>query len=199
MRPRGANRGAPRRKPQPLDRARLEELALSYVARFATTSAKLQTYLQRKLRERGFAGEDEGKEAPDVAALVARFTEKGYVDDAAWGRAKSRDLLARGYGARRVNEALHAGGLNDETRAVFEPGEFDRRQALLTYVRKRRFGPFSREQDEDVQSAAKRREKQLAAVLRAGHDFASARLVIGAGSVEEIEQWVAEAQDSGAH
>ena len=45
------------RAPKPLDAPRLEELALAYVARFATSAAKLETYLRRKLRERGWEGE----------------------------------------------------------------------------------------------------------------------------------------------
>jgi regulatory protein len=39
-----------RRQPKPLDPARLDELALTYVARFATSAAKLERYLKRKLR-----------------------------------------------------------------------------------------------------------------------------------------------------
>src|SRR5690606_22662366 len=45
---------AARRAPKPLDAARLDELALTYVARFATSAAKLERYLKRKLRERGW-------------------------------------------------------------------------------------------------------------------------------------------------
>ena len=63
--------------PQPLDRVRLNDLALFYVARFATSAAKLRSYLVRKLRERGW--EDAGE--PDIDDLVERFVERGYVDD----------------------------------------------------------------------------------------------------------------------
>ncbi|HEX6741396.1 MAG TPA: RecX family transcriptional regulator, partial [Sphingomicrobium sp.] len=45
-----------RRPPAPLDEQRLDELALRYVGRFATTRAKLRSYLERKLRERGWKG-----------------------------------------------------------------------------------------------------------------------------------------------
>ncbi len=41
-----------RRPPRPLDAALLDELALGYVARFATSTGKLSAYLNRKLRER---------------------------------------------------------------------------------------------------------------------------------------------------
>ena len=92
--------GRARRRAKPLDRIRLEELAVSYVARFSTSAGKLRTYLQRKLRERGFT---EGEE-PDLDGLLHKFVARGYVDDEAYGRAKAGDLAARGYGARRVEQ-----------------------------------------------------------------------------------------------
>ncbi|MFA7586267.1 MAG: hypothetical protein WCY11_08755, partial [Novosphingobium sp.] len=73
-----------KRPPRPLDPARMEDMALAYVARFSTTAAKLEAYLARKLRERGW----EGETAPDLAALVARFVAVGYVDDAAFAVAR---------------------------------------------------------------------------------------------------------------
>ena len=91
-----ATSGRTRRRAKPLDRTRLEELAVAYVARFATSAGKLRTYLQRKLRERGFTEDEE----PDLDRLIATFVERGYVDDEAYGRAKAGDLVARGYGAR---------------------------------------------------------------------------------------------------
>src|SRR5690606_37160311 len=89
-----------RRAPRPLDGTRLEELALAYVARFATSAAKLERYLIRKLRERGW----EGESPPDVAAIVSRHTELGYIDDDAYARSKAGGLLRRGYGPRRVRQ-----------------------------------------------------------------------------------------------
>lgn len=179
-----------RRKPaRPLDNARLEELALAYAARFATTAAKLSSYLRRKLRERGFEGDGQ----PDVAELVARFVANGFVDDAAYGRARARGLVARGYGARRVEEALRAAGVEEPVRDECAPGEAARRGAAVSLARRRGFGPFGSERGEDADAARKRREKQLAAMLRAGHDFAAARLVVDARTIEELEQWVDEA------
>src|SRR5688500_2515206 len=101
-----------RKPPRPLDPARLEELALSYVARFATSAGKLEAYLNRKLRERGWEGDGD----PDASALIARFVAAGYVDDEAWARSKAGSLLRRGYGARRVSQALGAAGIAEDLR-----------------------------------------------------------------------------------
>lgn len=169
-------------KPRPLNPARLEEMALAYVARFATSAAKLEAYLKRKLRERGWDGEGE----PDTAALVARFVAAGYVDDEAWARAKSGSLLRRGYGMRRVSQALGAGGISEDLRESVRPAEGEQRRAALALARKRGFGPFGREAPD-----REKREKQLAAMLRAGHALDSARELVNAPSEEAAEEWAA--------
>src|SRR5437868_985695 len=99
-----------RRALPPLTQAALQELALRYVGKYATTRAKLRTYLARKVRERGW---DEQRE-PDFEALADRFAELGYIDDAAYAMTKSRSLSARGYGKRRLAETLRNAGVNDE-------------------------------------------------------------------------------------
>lgn len=175
-----------KRAPKPLDSARLEELALAYVARFATSRAKLEGYLARKLRERGWAGEGE----PPVTELAARFVAAGYVDDAAFARAKSGSLLRRGYGQRRIGEALGAAGIGEDIRAEVRVGEGERRQAALIMARKRRLGPFG---PPPADRAA--REKQIAALLRAGHGLDTACELVNAASVEAAEDWVAQASD----
>lgn len=178
-----------KRPPRPLNPARLDELALAYVARFATSAAKLNDYLRRKLRER----EWDGDVRPDPAAIVARFVAAGYIDDAAYARSKSGSLLRRGYGRRRVDQALGAAGIAQEVRDEVRAGEGEQRAAALALARKRRYGPFGdKAEDRTV------REKQLSAMLRAGHPLDSARLLVNAASVEAAEDWAAAAGEDEA-
>jgi len=175
-----------RPKAKPLDATRLEELALTYVARFATSAARLERYLVRKLRERGW--NDEGE--PAVRTLVERYVSLGYVDDAAFARARTGSLLRRGYGPRRVRQALGEAGIGEDVREESRPSEAAERRAALALARKRGFGPFGREAlDRD------RRQKQIAAMLRAGHRLDSARQMVDAASEQAAEQWAAEADE----
>lgn len=195
-----------RRIPAPLDRAGLEELALSYVARFATSAARLERYLARKLRERGWDGEgagegsgggegkDEGGAAPDIAAIVARHVGLGHIDDAAFARGKAGSLLRRGYGPRRVAQALGEAGIAAAIRHDIAPDEAARRRAALALARKRRFGPFG---GAPPDRAA--REKQIAAMLRAGHMLADARELVDAPSEDAATRWADEAEDEASH
>ena len=175
---------APRRAPVPLDARRLEELALAYVARFATSAAKLGRYLRRKLRERGWDGPGE----PDAAALVAKFVAAGYVDDAGFARARASGLRRRGFGERRVEQALRGAGIGETEREAARAGEGEARRAALVLARKRGFGPFGPERPD-----RERREKQLAAMLRAGHPLDTARRLLDAASEAEALEWVEEA------
>ena len=195
--PRSPRERRRRRPPSPLDTARLEELALAYVARFATSAGRLSAYCRRKLRERGHAGAEDGTPPPDVRALVERFVERGFVDDAGFARAKAGGLLRRGYGARRVTQALRADGIAEEMQAAVSPGETERREAAMEYARRRRFGPYAREPLAVGDRGG--REKQLAALLRAGHDAAHARHVLAAASTAAIEDWIAEAREEEDH
>ena len=98
--------GRRQRKPRPpLDEDQLKELALTYVARFATSRAKLAAYLDRKVRERGWAGNGE----PPIERLVAKAADAGFIDDAAFALSKSRSLAWDfGQNARNIRELLAA-------------------------------------------------------------------------------------------
>jgi regulatory protein len=158
----------PRRPVPPLDRPALERLALRYVERFATTRGRLTDYLRRKIRERGWDGE-----AADPAGIAERFAELGYIDDRAYGEAKASAMARRGLGARRVAGALHQAGVKGEDAEAIAPGIEERAlDAALAFARRRRIGPYA-----DAVPDRPQREKQIGAMLRAGHAPALARRI----------------------
>ena len=176
----------------PLDGPALDALALSYVARFATSSGKLADYLRRKLRERGWAEDT----SPDLAALVERMGARGYVDDAAYAAAKGEGLRRRGYGARRIDSALDHAGIAAPLRAAARGNETERRHAVLAFARRKRFWPYSAERQLDpAQLDPAMRTKQMAAFLRAGHGLDHVRRVMDAASLSELEEWADEHAD----
>lgn len=185
----------------PLTETKLRDLALHYAARFASTAARLEAYLVRKIRERGLAEDGDGRTVDvDVPALVARLVELGYVDDDAYARMRARDLGGRGYGARRVDETLRHAGVGEALRAVHAPGEGAARKAAAVMARKRRLGPYgaqagSGDPPADTLSQRKAHEKAVAAMLRAGHQYDHVKVILAAHSIEDVEDWVAEAAE----
>jgi regulatory protein len=161
---------AARRTPAPIDQVRLDELALAYVSRFATTRAKLKTYLERKLRERGWAGDRD----PPVDALVERLAQLGYVDDGAFALAKARSMGARGYGSGRVRKALSDAGISDEDSSeASELAATDAYASALRFARRRSLVPFSSRKPEP-----RDRQRAIEAMIRAGHGFGLARTIV---------------------
>jgi regulatory protein len=218
------------RKPRkPLTKAQVNDLALAYVARFATSAGKLESYLKRKLRERGFVDDatadsadphdDEAYQEPFdadaiIGPVITRFVEHGYVDDAGYAQSRASGLMHRGYGARRVNQALVQAGIDEQIRADVAPGESERRRAIVRMAKKRRFGPFAKDTEADFSastqddvsldyeerrklndSARKLREKHLAALVRAGHGFSEASVVLDAPNEASLEEWIDEARE----
>lgn len=151
-------------------------MALHYTGRYATTRAKLATFLRRKLRERGWDGDD----PPDVEAIISRFAELHYVDDAGFASMKGAALTRRGYGIRRVGEQLRAAGVEENDRQpALDEAASERWAAAQTFARRKRLGPYA-----TTPIAPEQRNKAVAAFLRAGHDYTTARRWIDAAPGE---------------
>ena len=169
-----------RRIPPQLNESSLQELALRYLGKYATTRAKLCVYLSRKIRERGWDGPNQ----PDLEALAERFAGLGYIDDAAYALSKSRSLSARGYGKRRVTDKLHVDGVEVEDRtAAHEYADREAVAAALRFARRRRLGPFAPVASNDP----RQRQKWIAAMIRAGHGFGLARAIAQLPPEAEID------------
>ena len=173
----GAVKPRPDKKPRPpLDAESLERLALFYVGRFATTRAKLAAYLGRKVRERGWEGP-----GPHIDRLVERLTELRYIDDGAFATARAASLQRRGYGERRVAQALKAAGIAEQDAApAREQAQENALAAALRFAERKRIGPYaSGKPDRET------RQKAFAAMMRAGHSMDVVREVLNA-SLEDI-------------
>ncbi|MBB6125077.1 regulatory protein RecX [Sphingobium subterraneum] len=159
-------RSPARNKRPPLSEGQLRDLALHYVGRFATTRARLATYLARKVRERGW----EGDTPPDIDAIVTRMTDLQYIDDAQYGVMKGAAMARRGLGPRRIRAGLQADGIDEVDRQGAEAqARIDAWDAAETLARRKRVGPYATALADPAQ-----RQKQIAMFARSGHDFATA-------------------------
>lgn len=167
-----------RSPPPPLDGPKLERLALRYVERFATTRGKLVDYLHRKICERGWEGA-----AADAAGLAQRMADLGYIDDRAFAEARAAAMGRRGLGARRVTGALREARVEEVDAAAVAPAIADRAvDTAMAFARRRRIGPFgAAEPDRAV------REKQLGAMVRAGHGFDLARRIVALAPGDDLD------------
>jgi regulatory protein len=173
------DRRPPRKPPRPLDPARLQELAVAYVGRFATTRAKLAAYLRRKIVEKGW----DAPHPPETDRIVERMAALGYVDDAAFALSRARALEQRGYGERRVGQMLRQAGVEEsDAEPAKEAASEGATAAAIRYAQRRRLGPFALQRPD-----TKARDRALAAMIRAGHRFDLARRLIDLPPDREID------------
>ncbi len=170
-----------RPKGMKLDSARLDRLALDYVARYATTSVKLQRYLSRKIMEARHADSiDEAVASTlnaQIADILARCVTLGYVNDRAWAEMKASSLRASGYGDRRVRDNLRSNGIardvvEDISLTPHEGTGEDEREAespmdiALRFARRHRIGPFRPVKENEHQI-----HQTIGKLVRAGHPY----------------------------
>lgn len=155
----------------------LRALAVRYVERYQTSCARLERYLARKIRERGWADE----ETPaDIDELVADMARLGYVDDEAFAQSRARSMARRGLGARRVSATLQEHGISADIRAAILD-DHDALQAAMDFARRKRFGPFGPPTDDP-----RIRQRQLASFARAGHPMEIALRILRASDADEL-------------
>ena len=156
----------------PLDREALERLALRYVGRYATTRSRLRAYLLRKVGERGWSGEGE----PSIEAVIEQMARRGYVDDSAFAAGRIASMQRRGYGERRISQALAAAGIRAAERAETVQTVADGAlEAALRFAKRRKLGPYAIEKPDRAA-----RERGFAAMVRAGHPIEIVKTVLDA-------------------
>jgi regulatory protein len=170
---RGDGTAEPRPPGPPPGAARLQEVAVAHLARYAATEAGLRRVLMRRVDRWARAAEAFGMTelaplvaaAKQAAAEVARaMAAAGTVDDAAFAASRARRLLRGGRSRRAALAHLAQKGVAAETAAAALPeGEEAELDAALALCRRRRTGPFA-----PGGLPPEARLKALAALARAG-------------------------------
>lgn len=147
---------------------------MHYLERYSAPSAQLRRVLARKIAlSCRHHGEDPAVHAAALDEVVARCTSSGLVDDQRFAEARAATLRRRGRSARAVAATLAAKGVGRELAAqVSSVGDEEELAAARKAARRKRLGPWSRG------DRAANRQKDLAALARAGFASAVARAVI---------------------
>lgn len=177
---------------RPLSAAELEAYAVSYLARFDCTAAKMRQVLLRKLGKQPKPETDadfatrRSVSSPEVDAILARFLEVGYLNDQRFARGLAQSLLNRGLAPRKAVERLRQRGVDSELAAAViaelgASGETELSSACRL-VKRKRLGWCRPEADRK-----ERAQKDLGALARAGFSFDVARRAL-AGPLEPTDE-----------
>ncbi|SDF24859.1 MULTISPECIES: regulatory protein RecX [Thalassobaculum] len=181
--PRGKKRG-------PLTKAYLERAALHYLERYASSVEGLRRVLMRRVDKAAWEERCDPAEAtPWVEDVVARYAASGLVDDRSFAEGKAASLRRRGDSARRIALKLREKGVDGELIDTVleeqdgEDSEAAEIAAACRFARRRRLGPLrAPEERED------RRDRDMAALARAGFSLDIARRVLDLEDADALEE-----------
>ncbi|PKU26158.1 hypothetical protein CWS72_03260 [Telmatospirillum siberiense] len=172
------------RPPKRISKTSLENAALFYLERFSASAEGLRRVLMRRVeRAARVFGDDPADGAVLVDDLVRRYQASGLLDDQRYAEGKSRSLLRRGCSPRAIRQDLARRGLEasviDEALQglaadLAEDAVTLDRAAAEAFVRRRRLGPH---RPPDLR--AQNRDRDMAALGRAGFSWEIARAVLG--------------------
>lgn len=184
----GGKRAKRRRGPRKVSPKSLENAALHYLERFSTSSENLRRVLMRRVwRSAHHHGTDTDEAAEWVDAVVEKMLARGFVNDRLFAEGRVRTLLAQGVPLRgirmRLREKGVAGEIVDEVLRLVEADDGDVDfAAAVALAKRRRLGPFVTRGGRE-----ERRDKDLAALARAGFGYDVARRVIDAATPDELD------------
>lgn len=177
-----------RRASRGMSEERLYQAALFYLGRYAASTASVRRVLDRRVTKYAATdGVDVETARGWIDAIVQRLTRAGILDDSGFAAGRARGLFNRGLSVRMIQAKLTEKGLAREVvdRAIEGLLE-DHRDPDLTAARRfadrRRLGPFRPDDKREVL-----RNRDLAAMARAGFSFDIARMVVDAESVDALE------------
>jgi len=161
---------------------RLKRSAVHYLERYASSSANLRRVLERRVLKACF---DHDKDPAEYAALIDVVIDKcvssGLVNDHTYAETKTASLRRRGGSKRKIEAQLSSKGIERQTIAeIVEDDPEAEMQAALVFARRRRLGRYRSYSGTSKRDPLIQRDKDLAAMCRAGFSFDIARQIIDA-------------------
>ncbi|MEQ8505021.1 MAG: RecX family transcriptional regulator [Rhodospirillales bacterium] len=183
-------KGGPRKRraPKKVTQSHLANAALHYLSRFATTAENLRRVLMRRVEKSArHHGTDPAEGAEWIEDLIQRYQRTGLLNDAAYAEVRAGDMLRRGTPVKGVRFKLMQKGVGpDDIDQALAAATEDMPQpdlaAAAALARRRRLGPYA-----SPDKRQDRRDKDLATLARAGFDYDTARRVIEAETVDDLE------------
>jgi regulatory protein len=195
-----------RQAPRPVTAASLENAAMHYMERFASSTADLRRVLLRRVRRAAEgAGEDDDRAEAEtrraegaalVEALIAKLQDAGILDDRRYAETRAASLHRRGGSRRAVAARLARHGIERDLIAnaiggMAEDGGDADLTAASAFAKRRRLGPYR-----PAEPSPASRQKDLAALARGGFDQNTARRILDCRNPDDVEALLRDTQGS---
>ena len=175
--------------PKPVTVERLEKAALAYLERYASSTENLRRVLMRRVsRSAMLHGTDPQQGVDWIEDLILRYRRAGLLDDGRFAEARAASLHRQGKSSRAIRQTLSAKGVGaDDIDSALETlqeevGADSDWAAAVNYARRRRIGPWRRQDRERF------RERDMAALGWQGFGYDIARKIVAAETPEHLEE-----------
>ncbi len=176
-----------RKVPRRVTKDRLRNIALHHLERFATSAENLRRVLYRRALKAARHHDTDMEQAKAwIDEVVDGLVRSTAIDDTRYADGKTLSMLRRGQSPRKIRAYLISKGVAAGTinaaleHATTEFGDPDL-EAARAYAMRRRIGPY---RTKEITSELK--QKELAALGRAGFKFEIARKVVDAETEDDV-------------
>ena len=181
--------GKPERKVRRrITKDRLRNIALYHLERFATNAENLRRVLYRRTLKAARHHDTNLEEAKTwINEVVGALVRSGAINDQEYANAKTLTLIRRGQSPRKIQAYLSSKGLDNDTikraldiasESIVDPDM----EAAHAYALRRKFGPYR-----TTTPSSEQKQKELAALGRAGFRYDVARRIVDATDEEKME------------
>lgn len=181
-----------KRTASPITAKYLQNAAVFYLERYASSAEGLRRVLRRRVSKARMLEAPVMENVDEaIEAVVQKFVTAGLLDDKAFAQTKARSLHRRGMSGRLTRQRLQVAGVGaddvEEAMAALDdelgtdPAKREL-QAALAFARRRRLGPFR------VKDREENKARDLASMARAGFAYALARKVIEALDPDALDE-----------
>lgn len=158
-------------------KTRLRNIALYYLERFESSKDNLRIVLRRRIDKYVFANKEYNPEEAYiwVDEIVEECAQHNFVNDERFTNLKINAYLKSGKSRRYIEQKLKQKGIDNKTiNQSFEDIEYSEFDVALNFARKKKIGKFRENKEMQIAN----RQKDLAALVRAGFDYDIAKDII---------------------
>lgn len=174
-----------KRTPRKITPRYLENAALYYLQRYASSAGNLRRVLTRKVdRSCQFHGTPPDEFYPVIDALVARYEKSGLLNDTLYAEGRTASLRRQGKSRQAIAANLKVKGLApDIIQQALDSVDGDRADttlpaelaAALKLARKRKIGRFNPKPESDPLLRRKQQMREMGIMARGGFSYDIAR------------------------
>ena len=165
------------KKIRKITKNRLKNIALYYMQRFDSSVDNLRQVLKRRVSDYAYANPEFDKNEAHawIEELLQEFEGYGYLNDERYAESKVRGYLLSGKPEKYIKIKMQQKGVDSGlVDNILDVEEYDVEEMALRHAKKKKLGPFMA----NLELRKEKRQKDLAAMIRAGFDYETAQKVI---------------------